>query len=169
MRFTEVFFEVTGDISARRAITCPAPAGDAPGRRLADCLGAGWRGPVWFRWPLSRPRGVELEWQQAEPSSALASFRRRGLPVGQCVLLSGRDPAYDAATVGAMQVLVVSLLEGTGYEPGFGLLSVTERPAVLRVGLPRRLDGAERRVLSALIHSLAASFFAWVAALGAGA
>jgi hypothetical protein len=176
MTFTEVVFEMTGDISARRAVTCPARPGAAAGGplarryglRLAERLGPGWAGPVHFRWPVRGLRGGELEWQQADPFSALASFRVCGLRAGQCMLLSGRDPASDANAVAIMQFVLIALLAGTAHEPGFALFALTERPAVVRVSCPRRLRPAGRRVLAAVIRSLAASFFAWVAALGEG-
>jgi hypothetical protein len=93
----------------------------------------------------------------------VAFFQLHGMETGTCMLLSGRDPAAEADMLAAEQELLVGLLAGTGCEPGFGLLSITERPALVRIELRSGLSAEDLCVLSELALSLAAVFFERVA------
>jgi hypothetical protein len=170
MTFTEVVLRGNGDVVERREHSCAAIRAGGDSGELARLFGLLFAivlppdrpGPL-FRYPVCEEPRAEVLWLQAEPYTAAACLDVRGLAACYCLLLSGRDPASEAAELAALQRLLVGVLAETGCEPGFGLLSITERPALVRIEACDGLSRADRRLVSDLALSATAVFFERVA------
>lgn len=94
-----------------------------------------WRSPEEFETRLGFRSSLTLRWRASAETAGIVTIRdaqRQTLALS--VLASGRDPEADRLTLGAFQDHVVRELHDTGYEPGFDLTRLTERPLVATAG-----------------------------------
>ncbi|HYE21832.1 MAG TPA: hypothetical protein VEA69_25560 [Tepidisphaeraceae bacterium] len=123
-----------------------------------------WRSPEGFEARLPGSH-LSVRWVACSETSGLATLREQGgsgeaaTLVSVSVLVCGREPADDAATLGPVQTHLLRELHDTGVEPAFDLVAIEQRPLVasLNFALP---EGAEDRVRYALAdRCFAAAFF----------
>jgi hypothetical protein len=75
------------------------------------------------------------------------------------ILLSGREVSADAITKAALQQHLVRELHDSGFEPGFGLGSLDQRPLVATLSLRPPTEAAERALFALWDRCFAASYF----------
>jgi hypothetical protein len=117
-----------------------------------------WRSPEEF--DASLPGGtLHMRWRASSPTSGIATLRYHRDLASVSLLLCGRDPLADRATLEALQHRLTRELHDTGVEPGFDLMHLKDRPVVasLHFRAPSEPDG---QYLFALAdRCLGASFF----------
>ena len=103
-----------------------------------------------------------LEWQQAEPLSAMGKFFVRGQVAAASFYLHGSVPELDDAVLEATEVLFTNWFGRAKSEPACrGLRSIKERPVmVIMPGDKGRLSPADWRIIGNLCPCFAAVFFA---------
>ena len=69
-------------------------------------------------------------------TTALATFWVRSAPVTTSALLPGINPEDDREVLELLQDLVVRFFDDSPVEPGFDLLSLSDRPLLVTVPLP---------------------------------
>lgn len=117
-----------------------------------------WRTPEEFEIPL--PGGeLHLRWRACSESSGMATLREGGRLISLSVLLSGRGAEDDLATLKPLQLHLVRELHDTGYEPGFDLMSLSERPLVASMNFAAPRGEADRRTFALCDRCFAASYF----------
>ncbi|HSI36975.1 MAG: hypothetical protein ACAI43_18945 [Phycisphaerae bacterium] len=125
-----------------------------------------WRSPEGFEARLPGSH-LNLRWVACSETSGLATLREEtqaasGEPprlVSVSVLVCGREPDDDAATLKPVQAHLLRELHDTGVEPAFDLVSIGQRPLVasLNFAMP---EGAEDRARFALSdRCFAAAYF----------
>jgi hypothetical protein len=122
-----------------------------------------------FRVALDEAGRIELDWQQPDPFSALATFHFAGQPAFTCLLLSGYDARHDAVAVGETRALLRAWGVGSPAEPQDSLESVRERPLLACIPWPVPVEEADRRRVARWSVCLALAFFERAGAAGPAA
>lgn len=104
---------------------------------------------ILFRWRGSNTAataGVATAWS----GDALASIS---------LLASGLDQQADSITLESFQSHLVRQLHDTGFEPGFGLLTLDHRPLVATVALARPSEPMDQLAIALADRCFAAALF----------
>ena len=138
---------------------------------IGDLAGRLYRSPEGFELDLAGGT-VRFRWVACSPTCGIISFRlkdrrrpadRRG-PAGEPlaafgVLLSGFDAEDDAVVCRAVQNRLVDELRDTGFEPGFDLIGLKERPLLASFDCATQLAAPQRAVLAVADRCFAAAYF----------
>lgn len=127
---------------------------------IATLSGRLYQTPDEFELPLTRDADdISFRWRASAPTAGIATLRTRGELASLSILASGVSPDADTITLQAFQRHLTHELHDTGFEPGFGLLEIAERPLVATATF-RSPEGNGARLLVALAdRCFAASFF----------
>jgi hypothetical protein len=125
---------------------------------IGQASGAVYRSPEEFEVRLDGSR-LHLRWRAVSDSSGIATVRLGQELASLSLLVCGRDTEADASTLVACQKHLLAELRDTGYEPGFGLVEVLERPLLATINLQSPQDAVERMRLALVDRCFAASYF----------
>jgi hypothetical protein len=133
-----------------------------------------WRSPEAFEVVLAGAQ-LRVRWRASSETSGVASLRLfedgnvRGVGFGSdraggevsslAILLSGRDKQADDITNDALQGHLVRQLHDSGFEPGFGLRSLEQRPLVATLSLQPPSEPRDRGLFALWDRCFAASYF----------
>jgi hypothetical protein len=123
-----------------------------------------WQAPDEFEGRLPIPGcGLSFRWRSASPTSGIATVRAGGGELASVSLLvSGVSQSSDHVTLETFQLHLLRELHDTGYEPGFALVELTERPLAATFNF-KSPEGELDRVITALAdRCFAASYFRYV-------
>ena len=131
-----LFHDVTiriGSVASRRTHDSArlSPAAVERFRALIERPGRNFRVPL----PIDGLEHIELAVTRAG-TTALATFWSRGAPVTSSALVPGKDAEDDRQALESLQSLVMMLFGDSPTEPGFDLLTLTERPLLATVPIP---------------------------------
>lgn len=102
---------------------------------------------------------IQLQWTR-EGESALATFWSGQTPLTISALVAGSLPATDRQVLQHLQQSIVRIFADTPIEPGFDLLAISQRPAIITVPLlvpPSLREDLE--IAADMETCLAAAFF----------
>lgn len=160
-RFHVADFSAQGEVRAVQAYDYPTLE-QVPGcidliARLSAQL---YQSPEGFELPLTRdPDEVSFRWRASAPSAGIATVRTRGELASISILASGLSADADSITLHAFQRHLTQELHDTGFEPGFGLLELHERPLVATATFRSPEGNGARLVVALADRCFAASFF----------
>ena len=129
-----------------------------------------WRSPDEFGVTLPGAQ-LHVRWRASSETSGVATLRLSEAGIGPrhdslegevcslAILLSGKDAQADAITIDALQSHLVRQLHDSGFEPGFGLRSLKERPLVATLSLRPPDDPRDRALFALWDRCFAASYF----------
>jgi hypothetical protein len=134
-----------------------------------------WRSPDAFEVILPGGR-MRVRWRASAQSAGIASLRLfeesavgwSGQPgEGQgggdlsslAILLSGREASADSITKDTLEKHIVRELHDSGFEPGFGLSSLDQRPLVATLSLRPPTEPLDRAWFALWDRCFAASYF----------
>lgn len=155
------------DFSAQGEVRSLQPYDYATLERIPGCValiaafsGELYRSPESVDLALTRDADdVSFRWRAAAPTAGIATIRTRGHLASLSILASGLRPDDDSITLDALQHHLTHELHDTGFEPGFGLLELRDRPLVATATF-RSPESDEARLIVALAdRCFAASFF----------
>ena len=131
--FHDVTLDAAGTIRSRRTHDSATlrPAAVEIFRYLIERHGEGFRVPL----PVEGLEHIELALTRCS-STALATFWVRDVPVTTAALIPGIDPDEDREILEQLQSLVVRFFDDSPVEPGFDLLSLSDRPLLVTVPVP---------------------------------
>jgi hypothetical protein len=131
--FHDVTIDATGSAGPRRTHDSATirPAAVEVFRDLVERHGEDFRVPL----PVEGLEHIELALTRAG-TTALATFWVGGAPVTTSALLPGINPEDDREVLELLQSLVVLFVGDSPVEPGFDLLSLSDRPLLVRVPFP---------------------------------
>jgi len=116
-----------------------------------------------FELPLPNSDGELIwRWRACNPSgSGVASLRRGQQTLAISLLASGIDPEADLITLKSLQQHIVRELHDTGFEPGFGINQLWQRPLLVSVGLraPGPTTPRDRWLFALADRCFAAAYF----------
>jgi hypothetical protein len=124
---------------------------ELPGNPFASANFSAEAGGRGFPWAV--------EWQQAEPFSAMATFVVEKKPVLLAILLSGLVPEIDAIVVSVTRETLPGLFEETGADPAARLAEIRERPVAIEIPRPAAMAPDKAARLCRLSRCLALAFF----------
>jgi hypothetical protein len=156
LRFYDVTIDATGRRRSRRTRDSATirPAAVEVFRDLIDRHGEDFRVPL----PVKGLEHIELALTRAS-TAALATFWSHRAPVTTSVLVPGIDPDEDREMLAHLQSLVVQLFGDSPVEPGWDLLSITDRPLLATVPLPLPAPHPDIGTIADAETCLAAAFF----------
>ena len=125
---------------------------------IAQSAGALYRSPEEFEVRLDGSR-LNLRWSATSETSGIATLRMGQDLASLSLLATGRNADTDASTLGAFQRHLVAELRDTGYEPGFGLAEVEDRPLLATINFLSLDDATERMRLALADRCFAAAYF----------
>lgn len=125
---------------------------------IAQASGALYRTPDEFEVRLDGSR-LTLRWSATCETSGIATIRLGADLVSLSLLACGRNAETDASTLNAFQRHLISELRDTGYEPGFGLSEVVERPLLATINFRLPDEDTERMRLALADRCFAAAYF----------
>lgn len=118
-----------------------------------------WRSPESFEIALPGAR-LHVRWRASSETSGVVTLRSDTAEVcSLAILLSGKDPQADTITTDVLQTRMVRQLHDSGFEPGFGLRSLDERPLIATLSLLPPADPRDRALFALWDRCFAASFF----------
>jgi hypothetical protein len=167
MRYTLLTLQMTGEITDRQRRTDAEIQRQAGLRRvtlglrlmLEEHIPTIFDGVARFRVALHHELPFEVEWQQGDHVSGIATFFMADKPRLTCLLFSGYDPWHDAVAVNATDVLVAGWCENMKRPPGTGIRGVRDRPLLVCVPWPPSMEGMEKKRMSIYSICLALAFF----------
>jgi hypothetical protein len=111
---------------------------------IAQMSAALYRSPQEFEARLDGSR-LAMRWRAVSDSSGIATVRWGRTLVAVSMLVSGLNADTDSATLGAVQRHVMTELRDTGFEPGFALVEIPDRPLLATMNLREPpVDEAEK-------------------------
>ena len=125
---------------------------------IAQASGAIYRSSEEFEIRLDGSK-LHLRWRAVSESSGIATMRIGQELASLSLLVCGRDAETDASTLVACQKHLLAELRDTGYEPGFGLVEVLERPLLATINVQSPQDVPERMRLALADRCFAAAYF----------
>jgi hypothetical protein len=167
MRYTQVTMQMDGEITDRQRRTDAEIQRQEALRRvtlglrlmLEEHIPAAFQGVARFRVALDDKLPFEVDWQQADQVSGIATFFMADKPRLTCLLFSGYDPRHDAFAVKATDVLVAGWCENMQRPPGAGIRGVRDRPLLVCVPWPPSMEGMEKKRMTIYSVCLALAFF----------
>jgi hypothetical protein len=126
---------------------------------LAEQLPAVVADVVRFRVEMDEALGLELDWQQADAVSALATFFFGGQPAVTCLLFSGYDAVHDATAVEAAEEVLAGWRSSMTMQAGPGVRSLRDRPLLVAILWPGPSDATRKRRLTIYAECLSIAFF----------
>ena len=131
--FHDVTLDAAGNIRSRRTHDSAQllPADMEIFRDLFERHRENFRVPL----PIEGLEHIQLALTRSS-TTALATFWVRGAPVTTAALLPGINPEDDREVLELLQDLVVRFFSDSPVEPGFDLLSLSDRPLLVTVPLP---------------------------------
>jgi hypothetical protein len=155
--FHDVTLDAAGNICSRRTHDSATlqPAAVEVFRDLFERHGEAFRVPL----PVQGLEHIELSLTRSG-TTALATFSVGGAPVTTSALVPGISAEDDREVLEQLQSLVVRFFGDSPIEPGFDLLSLSDRPLLVTVPLPLPLPpGPVRGIIAGAETCLAAAFF----------
>jgi hypothetical protein len=125
---------------------------------IAQVSGALYRSPETFEVRLDGSR-LSLRWSATSDSSGIATMRFGHDLASLSFVVCGRNAETDASTLGAFQRHLINELKDTGYEPGFGLLEIVERPLLATINFRSPDESPEQLRLALADRCFAAAYF----------
>lgn len=132
---------------------------------ISDLAGHLYRSPDGFERELAAGT-IRFRWVACSPTCGIISFRLKDRPgpTGEPlaafgVLLSGYDAADDAVVCRAVQGRLVDELRDTGFEPGFDLIGLKERPLLASFDCAPPVAPPQRATLALADRCFAAAYF----------
>lgn len=101
-----------------------------------------YRSPQEFESRLDGSR-LSMRWRTVSDSSGIATVRWGKTLVAVSMLVCGLNADTDAATLTAVQRHLLAELRDTGFEPGFALVEIADRPLLATMNLGEPPDDAE--------------------------
>ena len=102
---------------------------------------------------------VTVRWFAVAETAGIVTVRAGDALATLSVLATGRVPDADEITIHTFQKRLTKELHDTGYEPGFALLSLTQRPLLATVTCHDPQDETARIVVALADRCFAASYF----------
>lgn len=167
MQFHSIVLQLDGRITDRRRQRSQELKGRKPSRRvvcdfkrlLRENLGDKPIQSGTFTACLDKDQRLRLQWQQADPLSALATFTVNGKGAAVCLFLYGFEPMFDEAAVKATEDLLARMLGNMPLNPSSGLRRIRERPAVIAIPWESGLTPKDSKLIGNFAACLAAVFF----------
>ena len=162
--FHNVTLDAAGTIRSRRTHDSATlrPAAVEIFRYLIERHGEGFRVPL----PVEGLEHIELALTRSG-TTALATFWVRGAPVTTAALLPGINPEDDREVLELLQDLVVRFFDDSPVEPGFDVLSLSDRPLLVTVPFPIPIPpGLDMGRIADAKTCLAVAFFLSVGWIG---
>ena len=118
-----------------------------------------WRSPDSFEVALPGAR-LHVRWRASSETTGVVTLRSdTGEVCSLAILLSGKDPQADMITIDVLQNHLVRQLHDSGFEPGFGLRGLDQRPLIATLSLLPPADLRDRGLFALWDRCFAASFF----------
>ena len=167
MTFTDIVLQINGEITQRRQFSWTELQRNEGYRRVVQGLGMlldekisqSRQEKQSFRVPLDTANGFELDWNQPDSFSALATFIRHGKLSVICLLFSGIAPVHDAVAVTESEKFLACLCHEVGVTPKPGIIFIPDRPLLACVPCQHEVEPLDQQRLSLWTVSLAVAFF----------
>ena len=162
--FHNVTLDAAGTIRSRQTHDSATlrPAAVEIFRYLIERHGEGFRVPL----PVEGLEHIELALTRSG-TTALATFWVAGAPVTTAAFLPGINPEDDREVLELLQDLVVRFFDDSPVEPGFDVLSLSDRPLLVTVPLPLPIPpGLDMGRIADAETCLAVAFFLSVGWIG---
>jgi hypothetical protein len=125
---------------------------------IAQTAGALYRSPEEFDVRLDGSH-LGLRWLATGDSSGIVTIRLNKDLASLSLVVCGVSTEQDSLTLEAFQRHLVSELHDTGYEPGFALVQIVERPLLATINFRSPADGLERMRLALADRCFGAAYF----------
>ena len=162
--FHDVTLDAAGNIRSRRTHDGARllPADVEIFRDLFERHGENFRVPL----PVEGLEHIELALTRSG-TTALATFWVAGAPVTTAAFLPGINPEDDREVLELLQDRVVRFFDDSPVEPGFDVLSLSDRPLLVTVPLPLPIPpGLDMGRIADAETCLAVAFFLSVGWIG---
>jgi hypothetical protein len=130
---------------------------------IGRCSGELWKSPDEMEVVLSDVGVTKLRWRATADSAGIATVRRSGgVLVSISLLVAGRDPEADKATLGALQKHLLNELRQTPFEPAFDLVQLKQRPLLATIEFAAPPEEGEPMIEALADRSFAAAYFRYL-------
>jgi hypothetical protein len=127
---------------------------------IARFSGQLYQSPEGFEMMLSsEAASVHFRWLASAPTTGIATIRTDGDLASISILASGLVPDADAITFAAFQRRLTHELHDTGFEPGFGLLELGDRPIIATMTFQSPAGDFDRLMVALADRCFAAAYF----------